>query len=363
MGFMHSRTRPRYWSVFAALFCCGVAAAGPTTSLTITGGVQRPASVTAAALQAQPAVTQTVTYGSGSGTQTHTYVGAALWGTLDSAGIVVNPSTRNDILGKFVVASGSDGYRVVYSLGELSPNFGARPDLLAYGERIGTTVVPLSADGFARSTAPGDLKGGRYVSSLTNLDVRSAMPTQGGVGGGTSTQFSVGGNVRVDKTFDLASLASLTPVTQTVGGVVYTGVSLWNLLTSAVGIPTTPAVKNDLLGKYVIATGSAGYSVVFSMGELDPSFGNQPDFIAYLADGAPLTTSGFARIVVPNDIRQGRWVSNLVSLEVFSVPEPSSLALMLAGMALLAWLGRCRRVLAPSKADAGRVRLRSARRA
>ncbi len=103
------------------------------------------------------------------------------------------------------------------------------------------------------------------------------------------------------------------------------------MLTSA-GITSNPSVKNDTLGKYVVATGSDGYSVVFSLGELDPSFGDQPDFIAYLADGVPLTDSGFARLVVPNDVRAGRWVSNLISLEVFSVPEPPAVALLTVGL-------------------------------
>ena len=327
----------------ALLLATGVMAAGPTSQFTITGGVQRPSTVTLPDLQARPAITQTVTFAAGSTPQTHTYVGASLWGTLDNAGIIVDPAVKNDVLNKFVVATGSDGYRVVMSLGELNPNFGARPDLIAYAERFGTTTAPLASDGFARITAPGDAKGGRYVSNLASLDVRSAHPVQGSVGGGTSSAFTVTGHVSAARTFDLATLAALAPVTRTVGGVAYTGVSLWDLLTSAVGIPSDPNVKNDLLGKYVVATGSDGYSVVFSLGELDPSFGNQPDLIAYLADGASLGANGFARLVVPNDGRAGRWVSNLVSLEVLSVPEPASVALVFVGLLMLGQLRRVRR--------------------
>jgi hypothetical protein len=52
-------------------------------------------------------------------------------------------------------------------------------------------------------------------------------------------------------------------------------------------------------------------------------------------NGAPLDQSGFARLVVPDDVRQGRFVSKLVSLEVFSVravPEPSAALLLLAAL-------------------------------
>lgn len=49
---------------------------------------------------------------------------------------------------------------------------------------------------------------------------------------------------------------------------------------------------------------------------MDPNFGNEPDFIAYAANGVPLITNGFARLVLLNDGKQGRFVSSLVSLEV-----------------------------------------------
>ena len=119
-------------------------------------------------------------------------------------------------------------------------------------------------------------------------------------------------------------------------------VTFWSLLSATVGLVLDPTVNNDVLGKYVVATGSDGYKSVFSLGELNPNFGNQPDFIAYDADGAGLGADGFARIIVPNDIRKGRRVSKLISLEVFSaaavapVPEPETYALMLVGLAAIA---------------------------
>ncbi len=35
-------------------------------------------------------------------------------------------------------------------------------------------------------------------------------------------------------------------------------------------------------------------------------------------NGTPLTTNGLARLVIPNDGKAGRYVSNLISLEVVS---------------------------------------------
>ena len=335
----------------AALLTAGAAAAAPlSTEFSVTGGVNTPKVYDLAALQARPAITQTVNFLAGSTPQTHTYTGASLWGILDGAGIVLNPdpTVKNDVLNKYVLATATDGYQTVFSLGELNPNFGNRPDLVAYAETVNGSSGGIGADGFARVTAPGDVKGGRYLSNLINLDVRSSGSTQTGTGGGTSTRFAVSGAVTNAMSFDLGALHNLAAITTTVGGHTYTGVSFWDLLSATVGIDLNPNVKNDVLGKYVVATGSDGYKALFSLGELSSAFGNQPDLIAYEVDGVSLGANGFARLVVPNDAKLGRWVSNLVSLEVFSaapIPEPQTWALMLGGLVAVGAAARRRRAL------------------
>jgi len=99
----------------------------------------------------------------------------------------------------------------------------------------------------------------------------------------------------------------------------FTGVSLWTFLTDANGgggIITNPQVQNDSLRKYVVATGSDGYQVVVALSEIDPQLGNQPDVIAVAFNGGSLGQDGLTRLVIPGDIFGGRYVSNLVSLEV-----------------------------------------------
>jgi hypothetical protein len=63
-----------------------------------------------------------------------------------------------------------------------------------------------------------------------------------------------------------------------------------------------------------------------------------PDLIAYLQDGAPIGADGFARAVVPGDNFGGRYVSNLVSLQVIhtAVPEPASLPLIVSSLIAMA---------------------------
>ncbi len=342
---MIARARPfkkTHLTLFAtALLVAGAAvAAPPSTEFGVTGGVSHPTVYDLAALRVRPPITQTVGFLSGTAPQTHTYTGASLWGVLDGAGIVLNPdpSVKNDVLNKYVLATATDGYQVVFSLGELNPNFGNRPDLLAYAETINGVTGGIGADGFARVTAPGDVKGGRYLSNLVDLDVRGSGSTQTGTGGGVVSQFSVSGAVTNAMSFDLGALHKLTEINTVVGGHTYTGVSFWDLLSATVGVELNPSVKNDVLGKYVVATGSDGYKALFSLGELSSAFGDQPDLIAYAVDGASLGTNGFARLVVPTDVKMGRWVSNLVSLEVFRaapIPEPATWALMLFGLLVI----------------------------
>jgi DMSO/TMAO reductase YedYZ molybdopterin-dependent catalytic subunit len=203
----------------------------------------------------------------------------------------------------------------------VSPDFGNRGNEVVYAETInGTSAALTSTDGPLRVTAPGDVKGGRYVSNLVKLEVRTATSTVTASGGGTTTQFQLSGALAKPATFNLAALQALPAVTRTVGTSTYTGVSLWDLVNAA-GIQTSSTVKNDLLGFYLVATGSDGYRVVISLAEISPDFGNQPDIVAYAMNGAPLTTTGFARLVIPGDGKAGRYVSNLVALEVVSAPR------------------------------------------
>jgi hypothetical protein len=173
----------------------------------------------------------------------------------------------------------------------------------------------------------------------------ATAPTHSGIGGGTSTSFSVGGLVQTSNVQTLSTLQSFTPHTQTVTYMsgttqvtdTYTGALLWDVLSSA-GLITDPSIKNSILRELVTVTGSDGYQVTFSMGELSPMFGNEPILVAYSDTGGQLSGSdGFARLVIPGDIAGGRYVSNIIDLTVFdgvaAVPEPSTWAMMILGFA------------------------------
>jgi hypothetical protein len=273
-----------------------------------------------------PVTTESVTYQAAGIPVSDTYTGTTLWNLLIDAVDVTTTAAKNDILSKYVIATGSDGYQAVFSLGEIDPSFGNQPVLIAYADTAGQ-LGPNASDGLARVVVPGDIAGGRYVSDLVSLQVKS-LPEPGPTGpGGISPQATLAGAVadptivtpetlsalNQSATETATYLAGSSPTTDT-----YTGVSLWTLIQDA-GLLTDPAIKNDLLGFAVVATGSDGYRAVISLGEIAPTFGNQQDLVAY-ADTAgqlgPNGSDGALRLIVPGDQAGGRYVSNLVSLQV-----------------------------------------------
>lgn len=312
----HGGTLLRGLALGALLAACG--GSGAPQLFVLSGAVTQTTFYSQDTLDSQPATEQTVQFSSAGVPQTHTYLGTPLWGLLQQAGVQTDPAVKNDLLGKYVLATGSDGYRAVFALGELSPDFGNRASLVAWREIVGGVATPLDSEGTTRVTSPGDIKGGRYVSLLDTLLVRDSGSTLGAFGGGAVASFSVSGDVLRPASFDLAALQALPVVTRTVGSDTYTGVSLWSLLGSTAGLQLDPAAKNGQLAMYVVATGSDGYQALLSLGELDTGFGNQPDLVAYAVNGEPLGDDGFARLVVPNDIKRGRWIYNLANLQVFT---------------------------------------------
>jgi hypothetical protein len=145
--------------------------------------------------------------------------------------------------------------------------------------------------------------------------------------GGVSSVFRVTGEVNKPQLINLDKLSKdFSPAQENVtyfaaGKVVtesFTGVLLWDLLNlpPVGGITTDPNTKNDILHKVIVVTGSDCYQSVFGAGEINPSFGGNQIMVAYATGGASLGTAGFARIVVPGDKAGGRFVSNIVEIEV-----------------------------------------------
>ncbi len=149
-------------------------AAGVDSSdvLEVTGKVVQPRSFSHADLAGLPALTLPVTYGSGQGIESATFSGPTLLEVIQAAGgPALDPNRKNDRLRLYVVATGSDGYQAVIAWGEIDPDFGGQPILVAYAEN----GQDLPAEqGMARLVVPGDKRGGRHVNHLIRLDVQTA---------------------------------------------------------------------------------------------------------------------------------------------------------------------------------------------
>lgn len=140
-------------------------------ALHVGGQILNPLTLDAARLQADyPAQTLDVTYLSGDKTFKGTFTGAPLTAILDAAQINLNADAKNDKLTLYIVATGADGYQALIAYGEVDPDFGAQPVIVAYAQD--GKPIAAEAGGPLRLVVPGDKRGGRYVSQLVSLEIR-----------------------------------------------------------------------------------------------------------------------------------------------------------------------------------------------
>ena len=139
--------------------------------------------------------------------------------------------------------------------------------------------------------------------------------------GSSSSPVVVTGAVADPLTLTPTEVASLpsTSVTVNVNGTseVYSGVSVYNLLTAASFEHS--AAKNGALQDYIQVTNAGGQSVVLSEGEVDPSFGgaSSTDIIAYSENGSAIAPT----LIVPGDLNGGIGGRDLGSVTTLSVGE------------------------------------------
>ena len=97
----------------------------------------------------------------------------------------------------------------------------------------------------------------------------------------------------------------------------YSGVALATLL-AKVNAPLGQELHKEALTRFLVASGSDGYSVVLSLAEVDPSFHGGQVLVADTRDGQPLAKSGPFQLIVSEDKRPARWVHNLVAISLQS---------------------------------------------
>jgi molybdate transport system substrate-binding protein len=153
-----------------------VASATFSPTVAIAGLVNLPRSLSRDDLLNLPAETAQVSYLAGQSSESGTFTGTRLLNVFDAAGGPHLPTDVNNAkLRLTVMLTGADGYQVALDWGELDPEYGAAPILLAYardGQPMG------DRQGMARLVVPGDKRGGRYVSMVKRIEVRDPGPAQ-----------------------------------------------------------------------------------------------------------------------------------------------------------------------------------------
>ncbi len=286
-------------------------------SISIAGDVGTVGTITAASL-ASNYTPITVTAGSDGAT----YVGASVYSILSGAQFLYpTGSVKNGFLLDYVALTGANGAQTLLSEGEVDPSFGGKSS---------TDIIATSRNGMAiapQLIVPGDLNGGiggRDVAGVTNLLVGTAGTPAAISGTPAVVPLTVTGHVSNPATsYTAASLQKLGQSTQTdtfLSGTTpsttaFTGVPLSTVVGTA-GLPSGLA-QDD----YVVATGSDGYGVVYSEGEIDPAVRTSPTALIAYYDGKGTSPSlggvpGALRTTSPMDAKGGRYVSNLANVAV-----------------------------------------------
>ena len=102
----------------------------------------------------------------------------------------------------------------------------------------------------------------------------------------------------------------------------YEGVAVQELLRRA-GVPQNEKVRGSAMATYVLAEAADGYSVLYSLAELDSDFQDSEVIVADTMNGSPLgEKQGPFKMVAPHDKRPARWIRMLQSLTVVTVAPP-----------------------------------------
>ena len=144
----------------AALVLLALAPAARAQTVTVEAGGQS-RSLDVAALAALPSSTATR---EGRGGTRATFTGPLLWTVLRAGGGA--PEYREAARLALLVTA-SDGFTAVFSLGEIAPELGARPVILALSSD------DPSAGSFPRLVLPGEDRGARQVRDVVRLTIRA----------------------------------------------------------------------------------------------------------------------------------------------------------------------------------------------
>ena len=137
--------------------------------LKVEGAVPTPLSLTADDLEKLPRTTATL---SADGTTT-TYEGVLLYDILVRAGWQFGHGMTGKPMASYLLATGKDGYQVLFALPEIDPQFSGAKVIIA--DKADGTALPAREQPF-RIVAPEDKMHARSIYSLVRLEVVRLRP-------------------------------------------------------------------------------------------------------------------------------------------------------------------------------------------
>jgi DMSO/TMAO reductase YedYZ molybdopterin-dependent catalytic subunit len=150
--------------ILACLLPCSARAQQRPTTIAVTGDVKQPLTFTAADLAKLPRAAVTTR----SNTITAAWEGVWLSEILKKAGVPLGSALRGKALTTYVVVSASDGYEVLFSLGELDPDM-TESQILVADTANGKSLID-EGESF-RLVIPKDKAGARSVRLLSKIEV------------------------------------------------------------------------------------------------------------------------------------------------------------------------------------------------
>lgn len=149
-------------AVVAAVLLAGSAAA-QSPSLTLDGKVKQAQHFALADLKKLAVQHADVTYQTDRGPVTANFTGVLLWSLIEAAG-GLDDGEKNAAVRHAIRVTAKDGYVMVTSTGEIEPELGGKPALVAF-ERDGKPLEDF------RLVMPGDRHGARNVRDVVTITV------------------------------------------------------------------------------------------------------------------------------------------------------------------------------------------------
>jgi DMSO/TMAO reductase YedYZ molybdopterin-dependent catalytic subunit len=141
----------------------------PPAGLVLAGDIEHPARLTVRDLHAWPQREARVSFECAtSGVQCHHFRGPLLHDVLCAAEPDFDPARRKDRLRFLIAVTGADGHHALLSWGEIDPDFGRAPVLLA----TAMDGVALDRHG-PQLVLPQDRCGARHISAITAIRVEA----------------------------------------------------------------------------------------------------------------------------------------------------------------------------------------------